>query len=209
MSKHELGKTAQGLFVMLTLIALPIVAEPVKAVKSQAVKTAIYKPGHDILAYKIQPGDVLQVSVWNEPNLQKEVMVRPDGGISLPLAGEFAASNKTIALLRDGIKKKIGTYIPNPEVTVSVVKLGGNKIYILGKVNRPGEYVMNRPTDVMQALSMAAGTARFADLDDIKIIRRDKNNRQKMYQFNYKEVQKGKNLVQNILLVSGDIVVVP
>ena len=158
--------------------------------------------------YAINAGDVLQVSVWKEPDLQLEVLVRPDGVFSVPLIGEVAAAGKTVAALQGEITKRINAFVPDAVVTVAVHQLSGDKVYVLGKVNRPGEYAVNRYVDVMQALSMAGGTTTFADLNDITILRRDDSGQQAIA-FNYDQVSAGKHLEQNIILHSGDVVVVP
>ena len=158
--------------------------------------------------YEINAGDVLKVSVWKEPDLQLEVLVRPDGVFSVPLIGEVAAAGKTVAALQGEITKRINAFVPDAVVTVAVHQLSGDKVYVLGKVNRPGEYAVNRYVDVMQALSMAGGTTTFADLNDITILRRDDSGQQAIG-FNYDQVSAGKHLEQNIILHSGDVVVVP
>jgi polysaccharide export outer membrane protein len=162
----------------------------------------------DTAPYLIQPGDVLVVSVWKETDLQSEVLVRPDGGLSLPLAGEFDAAGHSIEELRGAIAKKLDKYVPNAVVTVSVKQIGGNRIYVIGKVNRPGEFMFSRPIDVMQALSLAGGTTSFAALNDIQILRRE-SGKQQSIAFRYGDVENGRKLDQNILLRSGDTVVVP
>lgn len=160
-------------------------------------------------AYLIQPGDLLHVAVWREPDMLTESFVRPDGGISIPLLGDVQAQGKSAAALRLDIAKRLEKLLPDASVTVTVKQALGNKIHVIGKVNHPGEFVITRDLDVMQALSIAAGTVRFADLAAIKILRRDANNKQQAIPFNYEEVQAGINLEQNILLRSGDVVVVP
>lgn len=162
----------------------------------------------ELPAYTVHPGDVLQVSVWKEKDLQLEVLVRPDGGFSLPLIGEVQAGGKTVEALRGEIAKRLSTYVPDAVVTVAVRQTTGNKIYVLGKVNKPGEYIINRYVDVMQALSMAGGTAPFADLNGIVILRRS-GDEQQATEFKYDQVSRGKRLEQNIVLQSGDVVVVP
>lgn len=160
-------------------------------------------------AYRIQPGDVLIVSVWKEQDLQSEVLVRPDGGLSFALVGDVQASGRTIDELRAMINERLRKYIPDPSVTIAVKQIGGNRVYVLGKVNRPGEFPFARPIDVMQALSLAGGATSFASLDDIQILRRDERGAQQSLRFKYGEVERGRNLAQNILLKSGDTVVVP
>lgn len=158
--------------------------------------------------YVIQPGDVLQIDVWKEKDLLRELMVRPDGGMNFPLVGEIVAAGKTVEQLRDDIKGKLAKYVPDPVVTVSVKQGLGNKIYVIGKVNKPGEYVATRNMDVMQALTMAGGLNPYASENNIKILRRV-NGEQKTFRFKYSRVEKGEDLEQNIILQGGDTVVVP
>jgi len=159
-------------------------------------------------AYEVQPGDLLFISVWKEPELQKEVLVRPDGAFSFPLSGQIDARNKTVEDLRVEISNRLSRYIPDLIVTVSILEINGNKVYVIGQVNEPGQFVVNPRVDVMQALSMAGGTTAFANLNDIKILRRTPNG-QVAIAFRYDDVVRGRNLEQNILLESGDVVVVP
>jgi polysaccharide export outer membrane protein len=158
--------------------------------------------------YRVQPGDVLTVSVWREEDLQLEVVVRPDGGISIPLAGEIQAAGQSIDGLRREITGRLSGYIPDLAVSVAAKQLQGHKIYVIGKVARPGEFVLNSRVDVMQALSMAGGTVKFADLGAIKILRRT-DGRGKVISFNYARIEKGEGLEQNVMLEVGDVVVVP
>jgi polysaccharide export outer membrane protein len=158
--------------------------------------------------YVIQPGDVLAISVWREPNLEKDVLVRPDGILNFPLAGDVPAAGKTVEQLRKELADRLTKFVPDPVVLVSVKAVAGNKIYVVGKVNKPGEYPTNRPVDVMQILSMAGGLSPYASENKIKILRRV-NGEQKTFLFRYSDVEKGKNLEQNIVLQGGDIVVVP
>lgn len=125
-------------------------------------------------SYLIQPGDVLDVEVWKEKDLQRELEVRPDGGINFPLAGDIDVTGKTTAQLQQEIKEKLTKYVPDPVVTVSVKQSIGNKIYVVGKVNRPGEYIATRYMDVMQALSLAGGLTPYASENKIKILHRKK-----------------------------------
>jgi polysaccharide biosynthesis/export protein len=159
-------------------------------------------------SYRVQPGDVLTISVWKERDLQGEILVRPDGGVSFPLAGDVSADGKTTQELTDALAAKLKRYIPDPVVTVSVKQIGGNRVYVLGKVNRPGEYMFSKPVDVMQALALAGGATPFAEVNDIRILRREGGVLHSL-SFRYAEVERGKELAQNVLLLSGDTVVVP
>lgn len=158
--------------------------------------------------YQIQPGDVLTISVWREPELQVDAVVRPDGFIAVPLIGDVEAHGRSVPSLRNDITERMRKFIPDASVNVATKQLLGNKIYVLGKVNRPGEYLLNRDVDVIQALSMAMGTAKFAATDRILILRRGPQG-QEAVPFNLDEVQDGEALEQNIVLRSGDVVVVP
>jgi polysaccharide export outer membrane protein len=179
---------------------------PVSNTDTAPVKEAQEPPSRD--TYIIQPGDVLTISVWKERDLQSEVAVRPDGGINFPLAGDIVVAGKTIEQIQKDIAAKLIKYVPDPVVTATVKHSLGNKIYVVGQVNKPGEFVSNRTIDVMQALSMAGGPNPFASVNKIKIIRRI-NGEQKIFYFKYSRVEKGKDLEQNIILQGGDIVVVP
>lgn len=159
-------------------------------------------------AYRIGPEDVLKVTVWRDENLTQEVVVRPDGMISLPLIGDVAAAERTVEEVRDDIAKRLVKYIPTPNVTVTVAKLLSYRIYVLGRVNKPGEYLVGHDTDVLQALSLAGGLTPFAAENDIKIMRRS-GGEQRVFRFRYGEVRSGKDLDQNILLRRGDVVMVP
>lgn len=171
-------------------------------------QTADTPPGPVVSTYPIQPGDLLEVSVWREDYLEREVLVQPDGMIAFPLAGDVRAAGRTITNLREDLARALSRYIPEPVVTVSVKEIRGNRIYVIGQVQRPGQFVMNPTMDVMQALALAGGTTPFAALNDIKILRRD-DRRQTVIDFRYGDVEKGRNLEQNIVLQSGDVIVVP
>jgi len=158
--------------------------------------------------YLIQPGDVLEISVWREEGLQREALVRPDGGLSFPLVGEIGAAGQSVPAVSEEIKKRLTKFIPDPVVTVALKQNLGNKVYVIGKVNRPGEFAVNRAVDVLQALSMAGGMNPFADTKSIQVLRRV-NGEQTSVGFNYAEMEQGKKLQQNILLQAGDVVVVP
>ncbi len=159
--------------------------------------------------YLVQPGDVLHVAVWKEEDLTLDVLVRPDGHFSFPLAGDINGNGKNAQQITKELAKKIEKYIPDPVITVSVVQILGNKIFVIGKVNNPGEFIMSHDIDVVQAMSMAGGASTFAGLNKIKILRRDKSGKQSAIPFKYADIESGRNLHQNILLEPGDVVVVP
>jgi polysaccharide export outer membrane protein len=173
-----------------------------------ATAPTVEAPKAEPLAYKIQPGDILIVSVWKETDLQTDVVVRPDGGFSFPLAGDIPAAGHTIEEVRAMLGERLSKYISDPVVTVAIKQIGGNHIYVVGKVNKPGEFPLSGPIDVMQALGLAGGATPFASLNDIRVIRRE-DDRQIAIRFRYHDIENGRGLDQNILLHSGDTVVVP
>lgn len=158
--------------------------------------------------FYLGPGDVLEISVWKDEALTKQVVVRPDGMISFPLIGQIAAEGRTVEELQTEVQRRISRYVPDAPVTILVVEIGSPKIYVVGKVNKPGVYIMGHFLRVMQALAMAGGTTTFADRDDIMIIREEKG-RQIIMKFNYDKVASGRDLHKNITLRPGDTIVVP
>lgn len=183
---------------VLNLLLLVCLASPVFA----------DTPAQEYSVYLIQPGDILQVTVWREADMQLEVLVRPDGSFSIPLAGEIIAKNKSAASLSREIFEKLQKYMPDLAVNVAVKQPAGNKVYVIGKVNQPGEFIMTRPMDVVQALTVAGGLNKYASPGNIKIIRRV-NEEQQVFLFDYGDIADGKRLKQNILLRSGDVIIVP
>ncbi|WP_143741800.1 polysaccharide biosynthesis/export family protein [Thiorhodovibrio frisius] len=158
--------------------------------------------------YGLHPGDIILISIWGEEGLDRPVLVGPDGRISFPLVGNLKAGGRTVEELTGIIAKRVSRYVPNPLVTVSLQDIPGNRIYVLGRVNKPGDFMIGRDVQVMQALAMAGGLTPFADRKDIKVLR-TVDGKQVQIPFNYKEVERGKNLQQNIPLQAGDVVVVP
>lgn len=159
-------------------------------------------------SYTVKPGDVLGISVWKEPDLQREALVRPDGGFSFPLAGQVSARGMSVAEIQEELETRIERFIPDPVVTVSLRQVVGNQVFVIGKVNNPGAFTMTGQTDVMQALAIAGGATPFAAVNDILILRRE-NGVQRAIPFRYADVEAGEGLRQNIVLQSGDVVVVP
>lgn len=159
-------------------------------------------------SYEIGPEDLLEISVWREKDLQREVLVRPDGWMTFPLIGNVQAAGKTTEKLQNEITAKLKKYIPDPVVSVTVKKINGLKVFVLGKVGKPGEYVVGRYVDVLQALTLAGGLTPFAKEGDIKILRK-MNGKEKVIPFDYSQVKRGQRLEQNIQLKSGDVVMVP
>jgi len=168
----------------------------------------IQKPA-DVVNYLLAPGDLIEISVWKEESMQKEqTLIAPDGNITFPLAGTIMAAGKPMSALEEAIAIKLADYIADPVVTVKLLQNNGNTIFVIGKVNKPGQYPANRRIDVMQALSLAGGLTVFADDNSIHVLRRV-GNAIKVFPFDYKDVLDGEHLEQNILLEAGDTVTVP
>ena len=158
--------------------------------------------------YVIAPADVLEISIWGEQELTRQLIVRPDGKVSFPLIGDIAVAGKTTAELKTLVEKKIKAYIPDASATVIVSQLGSLQYYVLGKVAKPGMYNVSRPLSVLQALALAGGLTTFAKENNISIIRYHGKKTIRI-PFNYEQVKKGEKLEQNILLERGDVVLVP
>ena len=190
--------------LMLSLNAITShAAEPAPNPANAPAAQAGAEPG-----YLLSPEDILEISVWREESLTKQVVVRPDGAFSFPLVGDVQATAKTVEEVRAEVAQRLRKYMPDPVVSVSVLKVTGYKIYVIGKVNKPGEFVSGRFVDVLQALAMAGGVTPFAAENDIRILRRVEG-KEYVRNFRYAEVRKGRKLEQNIMLRSGDTVVVP
>jgi polysaccharide biosynthesis/export protein len=162
--------------------------------------------------YVVGPGDILDISVWKEEALTKAVTVLPDGEIYFPLIGEVRAAGKTIAEIREEIKTKIAIYVPDPTLSVDVRQVNSMIIFVLGRVNNSGRFVVNAKTNVLQGIAMAGGLNPFAKRNDIKVIRQEGGKgagKTQTFLFRYDDVADGKNLEQNIWLQRGDVILVP
>lgn len=158
--------------------------------------------------YLLNPGDILRISVWNEEALQQEVLVLPDGSISFPLVGILQVAGRSPAQVQEELGEKLSRLIPDPEINLTVLAVDGNSLFIIGKVNQPGRFPMTRPIDVVQALSLAGGFTPYAKQDSIQILRRNGKN-QRIIRFDYTQIADGEALESNIILQSGDTIVVP
>ena len=189
-----------GLAFMLALGCAPRVTPLAEA---QAAAAQVVED-----TYQLGPEDAIEISVWKEPDLTKQLSIRPDGKISYPLIGDVQASGKTVKQLREEISKRLEKFVTDAQVTVILLKTQYYKIYVVGKVNKPGEFLLGRPANVMQALAMAGGLTPFASPSKIVVLRRVSGIEQTL-PFDYKAVSHGDFLEQNITLLPGDVVVVP
>lgn len=159
-------------------------------------------------SFHVGPGDILEISVWRDENLSRELVVTPDGMLSFPLIGDVNVNSMTVDEIRRVVTKKLAVFIPDASVAVIVKQINSLKTYVIGQVKNPGVFAITLDTRVMQALAMAQGLTPFAAERDIHILRY-KNSKIEKINFDYKEVLKGNNLDQDILLERGDVIVVP
>jgi polysaccharide export outer membrane protein len=162
--------------------------------------------------YVIGSEDVLTIFYWNEKNMSAEVVVRPDGKITLPLLNDIQATGLTPDELRQRIVEAASRYVETPAVTVSVKAINSRKAFITGMVNKPGAYSLTGPTTVLQLIALAGGLQEYADAENIVVVRASEkrpHGEPMSYRVNYKEIMRRNNLRQNIELKVGDTVVVP
>jgi polysaccharide biosynthesis/export protein len=161
------------------------------------------------LGYRIGPGDVLKVVVWKHDELSAQSAVRPDGAISLPLVGDVLATGRSAQEIASDVQNRLHRfYQDDPPVTVQVQEVKSYKIYVVGEVNRPGEYAPSHEVTVLMGLSIAGGFTRFADPDRIVIVRRDARGERRI-PFDYSAVVDHGQLEEDIALELGDTVIVP
>lgn len=175
---------------------------------SGVVAAAAAKAETAVDHYTLNPGDVLQVTVWKEDGLDREVLVLPDGSVTFPLAGTIPAQGLTPAQLEDKLKRQLGSFIPDASVSVSVKAPLGHSVAVIGQVLKPGELVLGHRTTVMQALAMAGGLTPYASSGNIIILHRE-NGVETSKEFPYDDVVRGRSLADDIVLTPGDVIVVP
>jgi len=209
-------------------LAAPVSAQtrPPQAARPQAAPAATPSKPPQFLSpydrdaltpeYRIAPGDVLQVHVWKEPELSRDVRVRPDGNVTVPLAGELFAVAKTLKGLADELTQAFAKYVNAPVVTVTLGESSTLRFFVVGEVAKPGEFPLVGRITVMQALALAGGFKEFAKTDEVKILRQELSvsggvprTREIVLPINYKAIAQGQNLHQNFVLKPGDVIVVP
>jgi len=198
------------LFILLLLINHAVAepeAPPVHTETAQEV--LVLKDPENPAIYLLAPGDGLEITVWKEEGLQQQqFLIGPDGNIVYPLIGTIAAAGRTINDLKELLTFKLSDFISEPSVSVKLLNNQGNAIFVIGKVNKPGQVFAGRRIDVLQALSLAGGLTVFANESNITIQRRI-GNEIKVFPFDYSDVIDGEDLEQNILLEPGDTIAVP
>jgi polysaccharide export outer membrane protein len=158
--------------------------------------------------YLLKEGDVLEVSVWQEDSLKKELRVLPDGSITFPLVGRVEVAGGTAADVEKKVAEKLKPYLTDPVVNVVVGNINGNRVYVLGNVAKPGPIVLDVPMSVLQVLSSAGGLGRFADENAIKVLRATAEG-VAILPVRYSDLIKAKDLSTNVQLRAGDTLLVP
>ncbi len=169
-------------------------------------QTAVAYPEKE--SYIIGPSDILEVSVWREPDLTRQVQVRMDGKITLPMIGDVQAENLTLVDLQEKIEEEYTRFVTEPEVTVILAQSNSQRVYMMGKVNAPGEYPLKKSMTFLQAVSVAGGLGRWADTGNIRLIRKI-DGKEQTFRIDYDAIISGKDLSQNILLRPEDTIYVP
>jgi polysaccharide export outer membrane protein len=159
--------------------------------------------------YVIGPDDVLGIVFWREKDLSAEVVVRPDGIITLPLLDDIKVTGMTPAELKQKVTAEASKLVTNPTVSVIVKQINSRKVFITGHVARPGPYPLTAPMSVVQLIALAGGLLEFADRSKIRVMRVDRLSGAETYLVNYKQLANGEDLKQNIELKPGDTVIVP
>jgi polysaccharide export outer membrane protein len=192
--------------ISLLLLLVSLASAP--SMLAQTPENPTFEPSRSSDHYIIQPNDVLQIFVYKEPALSGKVTVLPDGRISIPLVQDMKAAGLNPAQLKAKLEAALKEYLDIPNVTVSVDAIQSYKIYVTGKVVKGGVITLEKPITVLQALSIAGGLADFASPSEIVVVRNSGED-STLFKINYPELIKGKNFSQNMLLRSGDVLVVP
>ena len=163
-------------------------------------------------SYGLQPGDKIDISVWQDPSLNRQAVIAPDGMLSFPLVGHIHAAGMTIQALEKELAKRLRkNYQTPPQVTVmlsAITESPSSQIFVTGQVNKPGPYAITPGMSVMQAIAMSGGLGKFAAKSRIQIHRRTGGDEQVLL-FNYSDFESGQNLGGDITLQPGDVIVVP
>jgi polysaccharide biosynthesis/export protein len=178
-------------------------APPTPAPPAMEIPTEVQPP-----AYRIGPGDILEIAVWKDEALTKQLPVLPDGTIFFPLVGKLTAGGRTVDEFQAELTQRIIRYAPDPVLSVSVQQVNSMIVYVIGRVNSPGRVILNSNATALQVLAMAGGPNSFAKRNKIQIFR-EETDRTIVYDFPYYDVSRGRHLEYNIAMKRGDVMVVP
>jgi polysaccharide export outer membrane protein len=192
----------------MVCVSIVVCAVPFAARAQDVRSPSPAQRGAGLATYRIGAGDTLQVFVWKEPDLTRDVVVRIDGKISLPLLGDVQAAGITPGELADELGRLLKKFVGSPVVTVGVNHPTSTRFFVLGMVAKSGEFPMSGPTTVVQALALAGGLREYAKADAILVLRQE-GTTPRFIPVNYKRLESGRDGAQNILLQPGDTVLVP
>jgi polysaccharide export outer membrane protein len=196
-------------WIFIIVFALTLVWADSGVRESMAADSKSTTAKSAMASYTIGAGDVLRIVTWKEPDFTLEsVLVRTDGKISFPLLNDVQAAGLTPMMLKDVLESGLKNYVAAPVITVTVTDAGSQKFYILGEVPRTGEYPIVKDLSVLQAFALAGGFTEWASKDEILLIRRE-SGQKKVYKIDYKDMAKGKNLAQDLLIRADDTIIVP
>ena len=207
MMRHMPFAAATLVIVLGPLAPVPVAQAPQGAVAAAPTRAAA---GVAVAPdYVIGADDVLSIMFWRDKDLSApEVVVRPDGMVTLPLLNDVQAAGRTPEQLGHAIREAARKYVEDPNPTVIVKEIKSRRVFITGRIEKPGPYPLNDKTTILQLIAMAGGLREYVDGKDISLMRSEQG-KQSIYAFNYQDVVKKKYLHQNIELKPGDVVVVP
>lgn len=200
-------KTAKGILLLFfaVLLTFGCTTANIPSVASLPQTEVTYSEKE---SYIIGPSDVLEINVWKEPDLTRNVEVRMDGMITLPMINDIQAANRTLMELQEELEEAYKEFVSMPEVTVILLASNSRRVYMLGKVGSPGEYPLKKSMTFLQAISIANGLDRWADKNDIRLIRTI-DGKEQTFRIDYDSIVSGKDLSQNVLLKPDDTIFVP
>ena len=187
-------------------VSLGVGARPTTA--AQAVAETAPAAADEMAAYTVAPGDVLRIAVWKEPELSGDAFVRLDGMITVPLVGDVKAAGKTTEQIATEVRTRLRPFLETPQVTVTVSQAVSARFYVIGEVTTSGAFPLTGRITILQALALAGGFREFAKRERIVLIR-EKHGERKAIPFNFRDLEAGINLEQNIAVESGDTLIVP
>jgi polysaccharide export outer membrane protein len=207
-SRVAISNTSSKMLTALLALVASLAVMAFASLGCSASPTYNWK-AENAIGYRIGPGDVIKINVWKHEELSQQVTVRPDGKFTLPLIGDVDANGRTVDEIAKDISTRAARYFQdNPPVTVQVADVKSYKIYVVGEVQRGGEFTPNHQVTVLHGLAMAGGFTRFANGDRIVIVRKDARGERRI-PFDYSAVVEKGDLQQNLALQSGDTVIVP
>jgi len=197
------------ILIVCLLISITVGAGQILAAEKKSKAKQTWSAKASANEYHVGVGDILKITTWKEPDLSmEEVLVRTDGKISFPLVNDVQAAGLSPVDLKRTIEAGLKEYVSNPVITVHVTNPGSQRFYILGEVQRTGEYPLVKHLTVLQAFAVAGGFTEWASKKEI-ILLRTENGKEKIYRVNYKDITRGKDFSQNIKLKADDTIIVP